>query len=235
MSTGTLFLIPVTLGEESDPAQILPAQVKECINKVSAFIVEDERSARRFLKKAGLERALQETVLYPIGKHSEDRDQSRYLDAALEGKDLGLLSEAGCPGVADPGAEIVRLAHEKNIRVVPLIGPSSLLLALMASGMNGQSFCFHGYLPIDKRERVQKLKELERNARQKKQTQLFIETPFRNEQLLEDILSNCEASTRLCIACDLTLPGELVKTKTITAWKKEKPVLHKRPAVFLIG
>lgn len=235
MSSGSLYLIPVTLGEDSDPALVLPPTVKPLINRCAEFIVEDERSARRFLKKAGLERPLQEVKLYPIGKHAETQDYTHYLYTALQGKDMGLLSEAGCPGVADPGADIVRLAHEKGIRVVPLVGPSSLLLALMASGMNGQSFCFHGYLPIDKQERRQKLKELERIAKQKKQTQLFIETPFRNDQLLDEVLATCEPGTLLCIACDLTLETELVKTKTVAAWKKEKPDLRKRPAVFLIG
>ncbi|TND08945.1 MAG: putative methyltransferase [Bacteroidetes bacterium] len=234
MSKGVLYLIPVPLGEESLPQQVLPAQVTEVINKVSEFITEDARSARRFLKKAGYNKSLNELVMHSIGKHAAE-DRSAYLAAAEKGMDIGLLSEAGCPGVADPGSDIVRMAHEKNIRVVPLTGPSSILLALMASGFNGQSFCFHGYLPIDKHDRSRKIKNMERDAREKKQTQIFIETPFRNEQLFSELVQNCDASTLLCIACDISLPAEFIQTHKIGYWKNTKPALHKRPAVFLIG
>ena len=157
------------------------------------------------------------------------------IQPCVEGKNIAIMSEAGCPGVADPGAVIVKLAHEKGIQVVPLVGPSSILLALMASGMNGQSFCFHGYLPIDAEERVRKIKLLEKDSITRKQTQLFIETPYRNNQLLKDLVTHCDASTRLCIACNLTLPDQFISTKKISAWKKDLPDLNKKPAVFLIG
>jgi 16S rRNA (cytidine1402-2'-O)-methyltransferase len=157
-----------------------------------------------------------------------------FLKPAIEGKNVGIISEAGCPAVADPGAQLVKLAHEKNIKVFPLVGPSSIILALMASGMNGQNFCFHGYLPIEKNERIKKLKLLEENAKRNKQTQIFIETPYRNNQLFEDILKTCNPDTRLCIATDLTLSTEFIITKTISKWKQTKPELHKRPAVFLL-
>lgn len=234
MNRGTLYLIPVTLGEETAPSQVLPAAVLEVLNDITVFITEDERSARRFLKKAGYTRPLTEAVMHSIGKHAEG-NRSAYLETAEKGGLVGLLSEAGCPGIADPGADIVKMAHEKNIRVVPLVGPSSILLALMASGFNGQSFCFHGYLPIDKNERARKIRLLDREAAKHRQSQIFIETPFRNEQLFAELVQHCEPSTRLCIACDLTLPSEFIRTASISEWKKNKPELHKRPAVFVIG
>jgi 16S rRNA (cytidine1402-2'-O)-methyltransferase len=236
MKTGKLYLIPVMLGEEAEPSSVLGADTMRIIHSLDEFVVENEKSARHFLKRTGTKVAMQDLILHPIGKHVDAADMAKYLDAAKEGKNIGLLSEAGCPGVADPGAEIVKRAHEKKIPVVPLVGPSSLLMALMASGLNGQHFQFHGYLPIDKGERSRFLKNIEKNIRTTHCTHLFIETPFRNMQLLEDILKNVDSSVRLCIACDVTLSSEYIRTKRIADWKKDPlPDLHKRPAVFLIG
>lgn len=233
-SKGILYLIPTTLGDTAETADVLPVKVNEVINSTDEYIVENEKSARQFLKKMGLKKPLQEIVLYPLNQHTEAHEVSAYLKNLNEGKNIGVISEAGCPGIADPGAEVVRLAHQQHIRVVPLVGPSSILLALMASGFNGQSFTFHGYLPKERPDRIRKIKELERTAGQKKQTQIFIETPYRNMHLLEDVLANCEGSTLLCIACDITLPTEMIQTKTVAAWKKALPDLNKRPAIFLI-
>jgi 16S rRNA (cytidine1402-2'-O)-methyltransferase len=235
-SAGKLYLIPVTLGEESKSASVLPQSTLEVLRGIDEFIVENEKSARHFLKEAGTPFMIQNILLHPIGKHVDSREMKTYLDAAKKGKSIGLLSEAGCPGVADPGAEIVRMAHDAGIIVVPLVGPSSLLLALMASGMNGQQFKFHGYLPIDKGERNRYLKNMERETRQNGTTHIFIETPFRNKQVVDDLFHALDHNTRVCIACDLTLPGEFVQSATVGDWKKRKlPELHKRPAVFLIG
>jgi len=169
-----------------------------------------------------------------LNQHTPVQEISGYLNSISEGKNIGIISEAGCPGIADPGADVVKMAHEKNIQVVPLVGPSSIFLALMASGFNGQNFAFNGYLPKERPDRIKKIKELERLAQQKDQTQLFIETPYRNTHMLEDILTSCEGSTKLCIACDITLSTEYIKTKTIAAWKKQVPDINKRPTIFLI-
>jgi 16S rRNA (cytidine1402-2'-O)-methyltransferase len=232
MRTGTLFLIPVPLGDKAGGNQI-PDQNVALINTLSEFIVEDLRTARRHLKLMGMKSPIESLAFHEIGKHSDPSVYITYLQNCLEGKNIGLLSDAGCPGIADPGAEIVRLAHARNIRVAPLVGPSSILLALMASGSNGQQFCFHGYLPINRPDRVRKIKELEQQTRKTGHTQLFIETPFRNNHLLEDLLKECHDDTLLCIACDLTQSTELIFTKPIRDWKKKIPDLHKRPAVFL--
>ena len=233
MPTGTLFLIPVPLAEEAAGKSFTPYLV-DTINHISEYIVENEKTARRFLKEAGLKIPQSELLIHDYGKHNRDKNDNDFFKGLLAGKDVGLMSEAGCPGVADPGAEIVAEAHRKGIKVVPLVGPSSILLALMASGFNGQSFTFHGYLPIDKADRARKIKELESQAERLKQTQLFIETPFRNNPMLEEILRSCKPSTRLCIAANLTGVNEMVKTQTIAAWKKQIPDLHKQPAIFLL-
>ncbi|UKJ07477.1 SAM-dependent methyltransferase [Solitalea lacus] len=233
MQKGTLFLLPCSLGENVIERSIVPA-LKDTINRLDEFIVENEKSARKFLKEVGINKPQSELIMHDYGKHSRDGDQSRFLKALEQGKDVGLLSEAGCPAIADPGSDIVALAHQKGIKVVPFVGPSSLLLALMGSGFNGQGFAFQGYLPIDKGERLRKLKELESLSQRLKQTQLFIETPFRNNQLLDDIFKSCQPNTELCIACDLTLDTEFLKTKTVAQWKVEKPDLHKRPTVFVL-
>jgi 16S rRNA (cytidine1402-2'-O)-methyltransferase len=231
---GTLYLIPVTLGDTSETADVLPVKVNQVINTIDEYIVENEKSARQFLKKMGLQKPLQQMILHPLNQHTEVSEISGYMKSLLEGRNMGVISEAGCPGIADPGADVVKLAHQKDIRVVPLVGPSSILLALMASGFNGQSFAFNGYLPKERGDRIKKIKELERTAQQKSQTQIFIETPYRNMHLLEDILSACDHQTKLCIACDITLDTEFIRTKNISEWKKQLPDLAKKPAIFII-
>lgn len=232
MQAGTLFLIPVPLADEAAAKSFTPYLV-DTINKVKEYIVENEKTARRFLKLAGLTTPQSELLIHDYGKHNRDSGLKEFFAGLLAGNDVGLMSEAGCPGIADPGADIVAEAHRKGIKVVPLVGPSSILLALMASGFNGQSFTFHGYIPIDKIERAKKIKELEVLA-EKKQTQLFIETPFRNDSMLDDVLKTCKPQTKLCIACDITAPTEFIKTMTIGEWKKQVPDLRKRPAIFLL-
>lgn len=231
--SGKLYLIPVTLGD-SDENRVFPPLNKTIIDSIEDFIVENEKSARRFIKQILPEKSQQSLKLHSLNKFTEATEIPAFLDAAKKGKNMGLLSEAGCPGVADPGAEIVKLAHRFNIQVVPLVGPSSILLAMMASGMNGQSFTFHGYLPIDKKERKHEIKQLERISLEKNQAQIFIETPYRNMKFLEDLIQNLHPSTRICVACDLTLGTEFIKTATASEWKKIKADLHKRPAIFII-
>ena len=231
---GIIYLIPTTLGDTAQTADVIPEKVNQIINSIDEYIVENEKSARHYLKKMGIQKPLQEIVLHPLNQHTESKEISSYLNSINLGKNIGIISEAGCPGVADPGAEVVKLAHEKNITVIPLVGPSSILLALMASGFNGQSFTFNGYLPKERSERIKKIKELEKLAKEKSQTQLFIETPYRNMHLLEDILTSCDNRTPLCIACDITLSTEFIKTKSIFDWKKQIPDINKRPTIFLI-
>lgn len=230
---GKLYLIPVGLGDSSEDA-IFPPLNKKIINEIDDFIVENEKSARRFIKQILPEKTQSVLRLKALNKFTDPAAIINFLDPAKEGKNMGLLSEAGCPGVADPGAEIVKLAHQFGIHVVPLVGPSSILLAMMASGMNGQSFTFHGYLPIDKKERKNEIRQLERISAEKNQAQLFIETPYRNMKFLEDLTQILHPATRICVACDLTLPTEFIKTATASEWKKIKADLHKRPAIFII-
>jgi Predicted methyltransferases len=229
-----LFLIPVTLGDTS-VEQVLPVYNKEIILPIRHFIVENIRSARRFLKQVDRNMPIDEIVFYELNKHTSQEVLSTFLKPLESGLNIGLLSEAGCPAVADPGAQIVSLAQKKRIKVVPLVGPSSILLALMASGFNGQSFAFHGYLPIDKEERNHKLKQLENRLLTENQTQLFIETPYRNDKLLEDIIKICKPTTLLCIAADITLPDEFIQTRSIAEWKKNLPQIGKRPCMFALG
>jgi 16S rRNA (cytidine1402-2'-O)-methyltransferase len=231
---GTLYLIPVTLGD-TPINKVIPEFNNSIINEIDIYIVENIKIARRFLKKAGITKAIDELTFFEINKHAQEFNFPSYIKPLLEGKNIGVLSDAGCPGIADPGANIVALAQEKNIKVVPLVGPSSILLALMASGFNGQSFCFNGYLPKDQKDRIRKLKELEKRAKTFLQTQLFIETPYRNANVFEDLLKNCFPTTQLCVAVDITLPSEKIYTKTIADWKKTKIDLNKRPCLFLIG
>ena len=233
MATGTLFLIPVPLADEAAAKSFTPYLV-DTINSIKEYIVENEKTARRFLKEAGLKTPQSELLIHDYGKHNRDAGLKEFFKGLMAGNDVGLMSEAGCPGVADPGAEIVAEAHRKGIKVVPLVGPSSILLALMASGFNGQSFTFHGYIPIDKAERAKKLKEMEGASEKFKQTQLFIETPFRNDSMLQDVLKTCKPNTRLCIACDITDKTEFIKTRTIADWQKIVPDLRKRPAIYLL-
>lgn len=232
-SKGTLYLIPTTLGDTAETADVIPVKIATIINQIDEYIVENEKSARHYLKKMGLQKPLQEIILHPLNQHTAPQAIGGYLKSIQEGKHIGIISEAGCPGIADPGAEVVAIAHERNIKVVPLVGPSSILLSLMASGFNGQQFTFHGYLPKERGERIKKLKELEKAA-MKGHTQLFIETPYRNIHLLEDLLSTCAGTTSLCIACDITLPTEFIKTKRIVDWKKQLPDIAKKPTIFLI-
>ncbi len=240
--TGTLYLIPNALGPGALDS-VIPAPVREQTARLDYFIAENAKTARAFLKLVGethpLSKVMQDIEIRELNVNTPPADIPALLAPLLAGRDAGLLSEAGVPAVADPGADLVRLAHAKQITVKPLVGPSSLLLALMASGLNGQSFAFHGYLPTDAAQRAQRLKQLEQRSRQEKQTQMFIETPYRNEALLEAIATHCAGGTLVCIATDLTLPGESVRTQTAAAWKQalasaQVPDFRKKPTVFLM-
>ncbi|MGM8361380.1 SAM-dependent methyltransferase [Flavobacterium sp. ARAG 55.4] len=230
---GKLYLIPTTMGE-CDPMDVLPQTIKRTIDFIDYYIVENEKTARKSIKAVHPEKKQSDLVLFALNKHTEAKEHLDFIKPLLEGKNVGLMSEAGCPGVADPGAVIVKLAHDRGIQVIPLVGPSSILLAMMASGMNGQSFTFHGYLPIEKDEKRASFKNLERTSFEKNQSQIFIETPYRNNKLLEDLIQTLHPETHLCIAADITLPTEYIKTKKISAWKKETIDLHKRPTIFII-
>ncbi|THD68066.1 SAM-dependent methyltransferase [Robertkochia marina] len=230
---GKLYLIPTTLGD-TEPLEVLPLSIKRVIENTTHFIVENEKTARRFIKRITPNKPQPSLILYTLNKYTGHEEFNSYLKPCLEGQDIGIISEAGCPGIADPGADIVALAHQKNIRVVPLVGPSSILLAMMGSGMNGQSFAFTGYLPIEKNERRKEIKNLERRSRELQQSQAFIETPYRNNKLLGDLIQGLKPDTRLCIATDITLASEYIVTKPIAEWKKSQPDLHKRPAIFII-
>lgn len=231
---GILYLMPVPLAENAEGKSYTLFH-RELINQIDEYIVENEKTARRFLKQAGLKIPQNDLKIHDYGKHKRDKiDYNRIFKSITEGKDLGLMSEAGCPGVADPGADIVSEAHKRGIKVVPLVGPSSILLALMASGFNGQKFAFHGYLPIDKSERTKKIKDLELQSQKEQQTQLFIETPFRNNSLFDDLIKNCKPKTRICVACNLTASEEWVLTLSVSEWKNQKTDLHKKPTIFLM-
>ncbi|MBY8962460.1 SAM-dependent methyltransferase [Flavobacterium sp. D11R37] len=234
MAAGKLYLLPVPLGPDADPKEVLPDSVARSIEFIDHYIVENEKTARRFIKAILPTKKQPELIISILNKHTEPKEHFEFIKPCLDGKNVGLMSEAGCPGVADPGAAIVKLAHDNNIQVVPLTGPSSILLAMMASGMNGQSFAFNGYLPIDKVEKKNALKNYEKLSQDKNQSQLFIETPYRNNKLLDDILATLQPATHLCIAADITLPTEYIKTKTAAQWKKDKPDLHNRPCIFII-
>lgn len=228
---GTLYLIPVTLGGE-DAEAALPAATLAVARGLHAFIAENAKTARAFLKAAGHPTPLRDIRIDTLDEHTSARDVEVLLAPLLAGESCGLVSEAGAPAVADPGAELVRLAHENGVRVVPLAGPSSILLALMASGMDGQHFSFHGYLPVEKAERARALKELDSAARTA--TQIFIETPYRTDAMLQTVLEHCRPDTRLCLAADLTLPSESVITRAVSEWKKKPPALDRRLVVFLL-
>ena len=230
---GNLYLIPATIGEGAVD-KVIPSYNQSIINKIDIYIVEEVRTARRFLKKAGIIKPIDELTFYVLNEHSKYHEISYYLDDIKVGKHIGLLSEAGVPCIADPGAAIVKIAQSNNINVIPLVGPSSIFMALMASGFNGQQFAFLGYLPVDKKFRVDKLKEIEKNIYQKNETQLFIETPYRNNQMIESILSTCRNETMLCIATDVSMDSEYIKTKSIAQWKKSIPDINKRATVFLL-
>ena len=231
---GKLYLIPTTLGETENPFDVLPQTIKRSIELMDYYIVENEKTARKFIKSVCPEKVQASLKLSALNKHTQKSEYSEMIQACLEGINVGLMSEAGCPGVADPGAVIVKLAHEKGIQVVPLVGPSSILLAIMASGMNGQSFTFNGYIPIDASEKKSALKGLEKLSMDKNQSQIFIETPYRNNKMLEDILNALHPETHLCVATDITLPTEYIKTMRVVNWKKAKVDLHNRPTIFII-
>jgi 16S rRNA (cytidine1402-2'-O)-methyltransferase len=230
---GKLYLIPTTLGE-CNPIDVLPQTVKRAIDIIDVYIVENEKTARKFIKSIHPEKIQANLIISTLNKHTNDADFNKMIQPCLEGINIGLMSEAGCPGVADPGAAIVKIAHEKGIQVVPLVGPSSILLAMMGSGMNGQSFAFNGYLPIDKDAKKSTLKNFEKLSFDKNQSQIFIETPYRNNKLVEDLLQFLQPNTLLCIACDITLPTEYIRTYKISDWKKAKIDLHNRPTIFII-
>lgn len=229
---GNIYLIPNLLGNST--LEVLPTQVSNILRSLTYFVVENEKSARKFIKLIAPNKKQAELQIAVIDKHQTNSDFGNFLKPCMEGYSIGIISEAGCPGIADPGADIVRIAHQKNLKVIPLVGPSSLLLAMMASGLNGQNFAFNGYLPIDRQERKKTLKLLERKAREG-QSQLFIETPYRNLQMLSDLIDNLQTDTLLCIACDITLPTEEIKTLPIHLWKKVNIDIQKRPTIFIIG
>jgi 16S rRNA (cytidine1402-2'-O)-methyltransferase len=229
---GKIYLIPVTLGG-NDATYVIPDKVLSITRSLRHFITEDLRSARRYLKLIDRDFPIDDIVFFELNKHTILKDVVTYLDPANKGFDTGLMSEAGLPGVADPGAAVVEAAHKQNIQVVPLSGPSSIIMALISSGLNGQNFTFNGYLPINASERITKLKELERKAHGG-YAQIFMETPYRCQKMLEAIITSCNKETRLCIAADITLENESIKTMTIEEWKKEKPALDKRQVIFII-
>lgn len=228
-----LYLLPVTLGD-TPIGQVLPSYNKDIILNIRHFIVEDVRSARRFLKKVDAGIDIDRLTFYTLNKHTSPDDLSGYLRPLEEGASMGVISEAGCPAVADPGADVVAIAQRKGLRVIPLVGPSSIILSVMASGFNGQSFAFHGYLPIEPTERIKRLKELETRIYTEHQTQLFIETPYRNQKMMEDILRTCRPQTKLCIAAGITCENEYIRTRSIKEWKGLLPNLTKTPCIFLI-
>lgn len=230
---GKLYLIPSTLGD-NEPLEVLPISIKRAIEDIDHYIVENEKTARRFIKKVSPRKSQPGLHLETLNKYTESDSLSGFLQPCIEGHDIGILSEAGCPGIADPGADVVKIAHKKKIQVVPLVGPSSILLALMASGFNGQSFAFNGYLPIDSTERKKVIKRMEKLSVETGQTQLCIETPYRNDKLLADMVKTLSPNTMLSIACDITLSTEFIATNSVSDWKKSIPELHKRPAIFSI-
>ena len=232
---GNLYLIPNLLGE-SEVTQVLPAHVREVVLLCKHFIVENAKNARHFIKQIAPEHPQSELELFVLNKHTPEEDKQSFLSPCLAGLPMGIISDAGCPAIADPGSDVVRLAHRKGIRVVPLVGPSSLLLSLMASGLNGQSFAFNGYLPIDKSERKAALKRLEKRAKEERQSQLFIETPYRNEALFEEMLQLLSPQTSLCVATNVTLSQESIHTYTIAEWKHKCKGLQldKQPTIFIL-
>lgn len=235
MATGILYLIPTPLGEEGEPSQVLPESVREIAASLTCFVVERPKSARRFLKQLDTVSPLQDLQMMVLDEHTRDDAVEQLLVPLMAGKDVGLLSEAGCPAVADPGARLVRLAHQRSVVVMPLVGPSSILLALMASGMNGQRFAFHGYLPTERQARREKIAELEKSSAKSDQTEIFIETPYRNTAMFTSLLESCRPTTLLCLAIDVTLGTQSIVTRTIGQWRQQPlPSFEKRPTVFLL-
>ena len=230
---GTLYLIPTPIAENTHEKIMTPGNAG-VIKKLDYFLVENLRTARRFISSLKLGRVIEELHFDLLDKNTEQKMVRKLCEPLIAGKDVGVMSEAGCPGIADPGNLAVSFAHQHNIKVIPLIGPSAIFMALMASGFSGQSFFFHGYLPIEKQSRIKAIKSLEKESANKKQTQIFMETPFRNDSLLTDILNTCQSHTQLCIAKDINGTDEMIKTLSIKDWKKSRPSLHKIPTVFLI-
>lgn len=231
---GTLYLVPTLLGAAAATDRSLPRDVQSVVHGIPAFVAENAKSARHFLKAIGYPRPLAQTPIEELNEHTPPARIPALLQPLRTGLDLGLLSEAGCPGVADPGAALVALAHEGGLRVAPLVGPSSLLLALMGSGLNGQRFCFHGYLPVERSAREESIRRLERESQAARSAQLVIETPYRNRRLLEALIAVCSADTLLCIAADLTLATETIRTLRIVQWRNQPADLDRRPAVFIL-
>jgi 16S rRNA (cytidine1402-2'-O)-methyltransferase len=234
MSKGTLFLIPVSLGETNND-KLFPSLNLRLLDELNYLVVENEKTARRFIRSTGNKRDFDQLELILLDKRTKRDEISRPIELLLQGEDVGIMSEAGCPGVADPGQILMAEAHLYNIKVVPLIGPSSILLGLMASGLNGQGFTFHGYIPIDKKQRIHKLREMDSTVAKTGFTQIFMETPYRNQHLFDDVLKTCNRNHKLCVAVDITLETELIRTLAIAEWKTQKIDLHKRPCMFLLG
>ncbi|MBS9463119.1 SAM-dependent methyltransferase [Flagellimonas sp. 389] len=230
---GKIYLIPTTLGDNA-PLEVLPISIKRTIENTDHYIVENEKTARHFIKKISPSKAQPTLHIETLNKFTDPAVIPEFLEPCISGFDIGILSEAGCPGIADPGAEVIRVAHEKRIQVVPLVGPSSILMAMMSSGMNGQNFAFNGYLPIDAFERKSKIKSLERISREKGQSQIIMETPYRNDKLLKELTKILQKTTRLCVACDITLPTEFIRTKIAHEWSEINIDLNKRPTIFII-
>lgn len=229
-----LYLVPNVLAE-GNWQNVLPAQVQSILTETKYFIVENIRTARRFMKQVNREINIDECTFYEINKYTKAQDLPLFLKPLVDGNDIAVISEAGCPGVADPGADVVRIAHQRGFKVVPIVGPSSILLALMASGLNGQDFAFRGYLPVKPNERTKAIASLEKQVRNTQQTQIFIETPYRNNQLITDLLKTCAPATLLCIAANITGENEFIQTKSIHDWRGKTPDLHKQPVIFLLG
>jgi len=235
MSKGTLYFIPVTLGDNNTINEVLPPAVVAQIHQLEHFIVENEKTARQFLSASKHPNAIRELTFETLNNQTKPNQLPKLLSPLSQGKDIGLMSEAGCPGVADPGAKLAAIAHQKDIRIAPLVGPSSILLSLMASGMNGQRFTFLCYLPSAQADRIKRLKSIEQNSAKFNETQIFIETPYRNMHLLEDMVKHCQPHSKLCIALDISLAEETIITKTIAEWRQtELPDCHKKPTVFLL-
>ena len=228
-----LYLIPVPLGD-TEIDRVLPNHNRSIIAGISHYVVENIRSARRFLRRSNPDIVIDDLTFYTLDEHTRPEEIASFLTPLREGKPMGVISEAGCPAIADPGADLVAIAQRENLPVVPLVGPSSILMSLMASGFNGQSFAFNGYLPVEPAERTRKIKQLEQRAYSEDQTQIFIETPYRNHKMIEELVRTCRPTTRLCVACDISCEGEEIHTRTIAQWKKAKYDIQKRPAIFLI-
>jgi 16S rRNA (cytidine1402-2'-O)-methyltransferase len=233
MAAGTLYLIPTTLGA-SALAAVIPQDVQQRVRTLDYFVAENPKTARAYLKQLGTTKPLQELHIVTLNEHTPDTDIAGLAAPLRNGHDMGVMSEAGCPGIADPGAKLVLYAHRHGIRAVPLVGPSSILLALMASGLNGQRFAFHGYLPVADVDRIKVLRELEQQSRRLNQTQIFIETPYRNGRLMQSILEHCARNTLLCIATDVSLATEDIRTMAVAEWKRSPPQLERRPSLFLL-